>query len=68
MDIVPLTATTMSRVPPSSALHVGYQYENGETIPGQKKEEAIALESAPSSVQTSPEKTHTTLPDVTIVT
>ena len=39
----------------------GYLYEDGETLPGQKKEEAIALESALSSVQTSPEKTHTTL-------
>jgi hypothetical protein len=37
--------------------------QDDETIPGQKKEEAITLESAPSSVQTSPEQTRTPLPE-----
>ena len=39
-------------------------YEDSETIdPGQKKEQAIALESDPSSDQTSPEKTHAPFPE-----
>ena len=105
MDIVPLTATTMSRVPPSVEIWVCQplglprdawilwrmtcvyiiwaspsissmtinqlisrifqdqvlpcmrdtctKSQDDETIPGQKKEETITLESAPSSVQTS---------------